>query len=136
MCHPSIGISQTGLTSMIARRLLLVAALSALPIAQSRSATGLFKSEQTSGLNKICRYEVLGSPYAINVGAAEICPLTIDVPNPAPSPPNGSGRGQTGFLTREQTSGLNKICYYNVLGSTKTLTVSSVSLCPKSYEYE
>jgi hypothetical protein len=65
---------------MIARQLLLVAALSALPIAQSRSATGLFKSERTSGLNKIC--------------------------------------------------------YYNVLGSTKTLTVSSVSLCPKSYEFE
>ena len=121
---------------MIARRLLFVAALSALPFAQSHSATGIFKSEQTSGQNKICRYEVLGSPYTINVGPAEICPLTIDVPNPAPSPPPGSRQGQTGFLTLEQTSGLNKICYYNVLGSTKTLTVSSVSLCPVSYRFE
>lgn len=121
---------------MIARQLLLVAALSALPVAQSRSATGLFKSEQASGLNKICLYEVLGSPYTINVGAAEICPLTIDVPNPAPSPPNGSRQGQTGFLTRERASGVNKTCYYNVLGSTKTVTVSSVSLCPVSYRFE
>lgn len=121
---------------MIARRLLLVAALSALPFAQSRSATGLFKSERTSGLTKICVYEVLGSPYTINVEATQICPLTINVPNPGLSPPVGTRQGQTGVLIRERVSGIDKICYYAVLGSAKTLTVSSVSLCPVSYQFE
>ena len=34
--------------------------------------------EQTSGMNKICYYDCLGSTVAINVGAVELCPLTID----------------------------------------------------------
>ena len=94
------------------------------------------KSERRSGPNKICLYEVLGSPYTVNVDATQICPLTIDVPNPPPAPPVGARQGQTGLFLREQTSGLNKICYYAVVGTTKTLTVSSVSLCPVSYQFE
>jgi len=34
------------------------------------------------------------------------------------------------FLIGEQISGLNKICYYDCLGSRAAITVSSVSLCP------
>jgi len=30
----------------------------------------------------------------------------------------------------EKTSGTNKICYYNCMGSTKTKNVSSMSICP------
>jgi hypothetical protein len=116
--------------------LLLVAALAAFPLAESHSATGLFKSERTSGESKTCVYEVLGSPYTINVEAAQICPLTIEVPNPAPAPPAGSRQSQTGLLIRERVSGVSKICYYAVLGSEKTVTVSSVSLCPKSYQFQ
>jgi hypothetical protein len=121
---------------MIARRWLFVAALCAVPFAQAHSATGLLKSERTSGLNKTCLYEVLGSPYTVNVEAREICPLTIDVPNPPTAPPVGARQRQTGLFLREQTSGLNKICYYAVLGSARTLTVSSISLCPASYQFE
>jgi len=36
----------------------------------------------------------------------------------------------TCFLKGEQTSGMNKICYYDCLGSAAAITVSSVSLCP------
>ena len=36
----------------------------------------------------------------------------------------------TCFKTGEQTSGMNKICYYNCMGSTAAITISSVSLCP------
>ena len=36
------------------------------------------------------------------------------------------------FKTGEQVSGMNKICYYNCLGSTAAITISSVSLCPLS----
>jgi hypothetical protein len=38
--------------------------------------------------------------------------------------------GKTGFYVREETSGFNKICYYNALGNVYTLNVSSTSLCP------
>jgi hypothetical protein len=38
----------------------------------------------------------------------------------------------TCFSTGEQTSGMNKICYYDCLGSQAAITVSSVSLCPMS----
>ena len=38
--------------------------------------------------------------------------------------------GVTCFKSGEQTSGMNKICYYNCLGSTKAITISSTSLCP------
>lgn len=36
------------------------------------------------------------------------------------------------FKTGEQTGGMNKICYYDCLGSPAAITVSSVSLCPLS----
>ena len=38
----------------------------------------------------------------------------------------------TCFLTGEQTSGMNKICYYDCLGSRAAITVSAVQLCPLS----
>ena len=41
----------------------------------------------------------------------------------------------TGFLVSEKMSGMNKICFYNVLGSTYTLNVKSYELCPLTYEF-
>jgi hypothetical protein len=38
------------------------------------------------------------------------------------------------FKTGEETSGMNKICYYNCLGSRAAITISSVSLCPLTIE--
>ena len=38
------------------------------------------------------------------------------------------------FKSGEQTSGMNKICYYDCLGSTKAITISSTSLCPLTIE--
>lgn len=40
-----------------------------------------------------------------------------------------------GFLKGEQLSGMNKICYYDVLGSTFTLNIKSYELCPLTYEF-
>ncbi len=34
------------------------------------------------------------------------------------------------FLTGEQTSGLNKICYYDCLGSGAAITIKAYQLCP------
>ena len=38
----------------------------------------------------------------------------------------------TCFKSGEQTSGMNKICYYNCMGSTAAMTISAVKLCPLS----
>jgi hypothetical protein len=38
----------------------------------------------------------------------------------------------TCFATGEQTSGMNKICFYDCLGSQAAITISSVALCPLS----
>ena len=38
------------------------------------------------------------------------------------------------FKTGEQTSGMNKICYYNCLGSTAAITIGAVQLCPLTIE--
>ena len=37
-----------------------------------------FDSETTSGMNKICYYNCLGSLAAITLGFAEICPMSIN----------------------------------------------------------
>jgi hypothetical protein len=39
-------------------------------------------------------------------------------------------QGATCFKKGEVTSGMNKICYYDCLGSEAAITISSVSLCP------
>ena len=42
------------------------------------AATCFFQYEQTSGMNKICFYDCLGSSYAITVSAVSLCPLSIN----------------------------------------------------------
>lgn len=47
-------------------------------LAPKQLAATCFKTgERTSGMNKICYYDCLGSQAAITVGAAELCPLSI-----------------------------------------------------------
>ncbi len=46
-----------------------------------------------------------------------------------------NAQAATGFLSGEETSGMTKTCYYDVLGSTVAKTISSVSLCPLSIQY-
>ena len=41
----------------------------------------------------------------------------------------------TGFLIGEKVSGLNRICYYDVLGSTYTLNVPAYEICPVTYDF-
>lgn len=46
-----------------------------------------------------------------------------------------SAQATTGFLSGERISGMNKMCFYNVLGSTYTLNVKSYDLCPLTYDF-
>lgn len=42
------------------------------------AVTCFSKGERTSGFNKICFYDCLGSTAAITISAVELCPLTIN----------------------------------------------------------
>lgn len=46
-------------------------------IATFNQVTCFKKSEEISGMNKICYYDCLGSGAAITIKSHELCPLTI-----------------------------------------------------------
>ena len=41
----------------------------------------------------------------------------------------------TGFLKGESNEGMSKICFYDVLGETHTINISSVKLCPQTHNF-
>jgi hypothetical protein len=111
-----------------------------LPI-PSLAGTGFLKGEQTSGLNKVCFYEGASGGFSKTVGAANLCPLSADDGRGASlsSPGLGNSSSQpkrslsnTGFLSGERTSGLNKTCFYDSPRGTFTKTVGGAQLCPLS----
>lgn len=118
----------------------LIASIAILLVSSlSWAGTGFLKGEQTSGLNKICYYEGASGSFTKTIGAVGICPLSADDGRgPAISSPGLGGgsiqynqpRGNTGFLSGEQTSGLNKICYYDSARGTFTKVVGAAQLCP------
>lgn len=88
--------------------------------------------ERTSGFNKICYYDCLGSAHAITQSSVSLCPLSVRAPMPGTvqRTPTAPRAGQTTCYARgEQVSGMNKICYYDCLGSPRAVTQSAVSLC-------
>ena len=58
------------------KKLILVLSLVSI---SSMAGTAFLKYERTSGLNKICVYDHLGSEVAITVKSYQLCPLTINV---------------------------------------------------------
>ena len=58
------------------KRLLYILAL--VPFL-AHAGTAFFKYEYTSGMNKICVYDYLGSDVAITIKSYQLCPLTIRV---------------------------------------------------------
>lgn len=105
------------------------------------AGTGFLKGERTSGLNKICFYEGPSGGFSKTVGSANLCPLSADDGRSPAVGSSGFGSdpyqqqrpiSNTGFLSGERTSGLNKICYYDSPRGTFTKTIGSVQLCPLS----
>jgi len=43
------------------------------------ACTAFFKHDYTSGMNKICIYDHLGSDYAMTVKSYELCPISVYV---------------------------------------------------------
>lgn len=58
---------------------ILIFSSSIHPIVPANAAVTCYKvTEYTSGFNKICIYNCLGSEAAITIGATQLCPLTIN----------------------------------------------------------
>lgn len=43
------------------------------------SATAFLKGQYTSGMNRICIYDHLGSDYFLTIKSYEVCPVSIEV---------------------------------------------------------
>ncbi len=50
-------------------------------------------------------------------------------------PQTSYNTGHMCFKSGESISGMNKICYYNCLGSTAAMTIGSIELCPLSQRF-
>jgi hypothetical protein len=50
------------------------------------------------------------------------------------TPIDGSRVAVVCFKTGEQISGINKICYYNCMGSAAAITISVAQVCPISIQ--
>lgn len=117
--------------------LVALLALAGSRSATAQSSTGFKKGEQTTGMTKQCFYDVLGSGYTMTVASYEICPVTVQVASPVtpkasvPSYPSADRQPTaTGFKKGEQTTGMTKQCFYDVLGSAYTKTMASYEICP------
>lgn len=123
----------------VSKIMVLVAllALSGSRSAKAQSTTGFKTGEQTTGMTKQCFYNVLGSVHTMTVASYELCPVTVQVASPVTRkvsiPSNPSAYPQpaaTGFKKGEQTTGMTKQCFYDVLGSAYTKTVANYEICP------
>ncbi|URK88006.1 hypothetical protein LP421_10525 [Rhizobium sp. RCAM05350] len=61
---------------------------------------------------------------------AAVVSSSLAHPGTLNSPPNGVEVAMMCMKTGEQSSGMNKICYYNCAGSNAAITVSATELCP------
>lgn len=107
-----------------------------LPL-KAQAAVGFLQGERTEGMSKICFYDVLGETHTLNVSAVTLCPLSqnFDIMPDVPAERGYYSGGRTGYLQGERTQGLSKNCYYDVLGETHALTISSVKLCPITHKF-
>ncbi len=101
-------------------------------VADANAVTGFLKSESDQGRSKVCFYDVLGETHTLNIPSTSLCPVNyqFEAISREPAKPPADRFGKTGFFKREQEQGLTKICYYDVIGETYTITISAVKLCP------
>ena len=87
--------------------------------------------------------DVIGGAQRMQCGysAIEPTPPPDFTPNSIPAPPYVSpvtpnnAPFQMGFYKGESTQGLSRICYYNVLGDTRAITISSSGTCAPTFRF-
>lgn len=90
--------------------------------------------ERISGMNKLCYYNCLGSGHVVTQSSVSLCALSVPAPSQSARSTPERANALTCYARGERISGMNKICYYDCLGSAHTVTQSSVSLCPLSVQ--
>lgn len=86
---------------------------------------GVIQRSVTSGLNRICYYNQLGSVFSMTIDRNRLCPISMN----RYSTPSKMGKFG-GFLRRNYRSGLNRICVYDNVGSLYMKTIPANNLCP------
>jgi len=87
---------------------------------------------------KICSSSgVLCDPYVDFIGATSSSSDTNQNSNTSHDlkPSESNSHTRTGFLISETKQGSNKVCYYNVVGSTYAHNTSSFKICPISMKF-
>lgn len=109
---------------------MIAACLAALAGGAARAETCMKSGEEASGLRKACYYRCTFGETAVNVDAAELCPLTHEaqasMTSRAPAQSGGAcfkqGERETGAMTKE--------CVYDCTGARKVMTIGSAQICP------
>lgn len=86
---------------------------------------GIIQKSVTSGNNRICYYNQSGSVVTQTIEVFRLCPIIMNRNNP---PPQFESSG--GVFRRNYTSGVNRICVYDNIGSLYKKTLPIGSLCP------
>ena len=50
---------------------------SSTPTDGGATGTAFLRSNYVSGMNRICRYDRMGSEFVLTIGAAEMCPISV-----------------------------------------------------------
>ncbi len=108
--------------------LVLLAAASPGPLA-AQTATAFQTGERVTGATKQCFYLFAGRRYTRTVPSDQLCPMSIQVPAPAPT---SVSTQRTVFKTGERRTGETKQCFYRFAGEEYTRTVLWYRLCPRS----
>ncbi len=111
--------------------LVLLAAASPGPLA-AQTATAFQTGERVTGATKQCYYSPVGlvaRRYTRTVPSDQLCPMSIQVPSPAPT---SVSTQSTVFKTGERRTGETKQCFYRFAGAEYTRTVLWYRLCPRS----
>ena len=108
--------------------LVLLAAASPGPLA-AQTVTAFQTGERVTGATKQCYYSFVGLRYTRTVPSDQLCPMSIQVPSPAPT---SVSTQRTVFKTGERRTGETKQCFYRFAGAEYTTTVRWYRLCPRS----
>lgn len=111
-----------------------VAAVLLASIGSAFAGTGFLKSEETSGLNRICYYDGATGGFAKTISSSSLCPLTADDGRSlsAETSQENKSNSTSGFLSGEKTNGLNKTCFYDSARGSFTKNVRPAQICPIS----
>jgi hypothetical protein len=97
----------------------------------ARAETCMKSGEESGGLGTTCYYSCSFGQKAVNLGPAQICPMTTqaDASRMMNHPPSQAG-GSCFKQGERETGGMTKECIYDCTGTRKVMTIASSQICP------